>query len=339
MNMFARALVIVLLAILAVVWPAHAQRTSKITIDAKPANFARLSFASLPLGKLAFRGGLLLSSTDERFGGFSGLALTADGKALLAVSDEGWWLRADVEYRNDRPAALANAVLAPLLAKDGRRPKSKRHRDAEALALDRSGELDGDVYVGFESRARLEKFDMGRHGLAAKPLRLHVPASLAKGPYNRQIEALGKLTHGPWRGSLIALSERNLDAEGNIRGWVIAGETSHGFSIKRFEDYDITDLAVLPDGSIVTLERSYVEGGLPGMALRRFSQGAAKPGAVVSPDLLFSGRQPFYLIDNMEGIAVHRWKDELRITVLSDDNYNRGAQRTVLFQFALVSES
>ncbi|HEY7766488.1 MAG TPA: esterase-like activity of phytase family protein [Aestuariivirgaceae bacterium] len=335
MNIPARVIVIVLLAILAVTWPSQAQMTSKISIDAKPANFARLSFGSPPSGQLEFRGGLLLSSTDERFGGFSGLAFSADGTALLAVSDEGWWLRADVEYHNDRPAALANAVLAPLLAKDGRRPKSKRNRDAEAIALDRSGEIDGEVYVGFESRARLEKFDMRRHGLAAKPLRLHVPASLAKGPYNRQFEALGKLTHGPWRGSLIALSERNLDREGNIRGWVIAGETSHGFSIKRLEDYDITDLAVMPDGSIVTLERSYVTGGLPGMALRRFPQAAPKPGAVVTPALLFSGRQPFYLIDNMEGIAVHRWKDELRITVLSDDNYNRGAQRTVLFQFAL----
>jgi hypothetical protein len=337
MNIPGRSLVFVLSAMLTIAWPAQAEQTSTIAIVAEPANFAR--FAAQPLGRLEFRGGLVLSSTDERFGGFSGLALTADGKALLAVSDEGWWLKADVEYRDDRPVALANAVLAPVLAKDGRRSKSKRNRDAEAIALDHAGEIDGEVYVGFESRARLEKFDMGRHGLAAKPQRLHLPASLAKGPYNRQLEALGKLTDDPWRGWLIALSERNLDAHGNVRGWVINGGTSRGFSIKRLEDYDITDLAVLSDGSILTLERSYVEGGLPGMALRRFSQAAVKAGAVISPDLIFSGRQPFYLIDNMEAIAVHRWKDELRITVLSDDNYNRGAQRTVLFQFALLSES
>ena len=52
-------------------------------------------------------------------------------------------------------------------------------------------------------------------------------------------------------------------------------------------------------------------------------------------ELLFAGRQPFYQIDNMEGIAVHTAGDELRITVLSDDNYNRDVQRTVMFQFAL----
>jgi hypothetical protein len=59
-------------------------------------------------------------------------------------------------------------------------------------------------------------------------------------------------------------------------------------------------------------------------------------GALVSPELLFSGRQPFYLIDNMEGIAVHRFGDELRISVISDDNYNHAIQNTVLYQFALL---
>jgi hypothetical protein len=38
----------------------------------------------------------------------------------------------------------------------------------------------------------------------------------------------------------------------------------------------------------------------------------------------------------MEGIAVHQSNDELRITVISDDNYNHGVQRTLLLQFALL---
>jgi hypothetical protein len=44
---------------------------------------------------------------------------------------------------------------------------------------------------------------------------------------------------------------------------------------------------------------------------------------------------PFHAIDNMEGIAVSEMAGETRVTLISDDNYNR-AQRTLLLQFALV---
>jgi hypothetical protein len=251
------------------------------------------------------------------------------------VSDDGWWLKAKVTYREDRLAGVSEAVLQPLLDRRGRRAKSKRNRDAEALTVAPAGDIDGLAFVGFEMRPHIERFDLGRKGLAATPVRVSTPAVIAKGPYNRQLEALGMLSSGPWKGALIALSEKNLDKAGNIRGWILEGEKSHGFAVKRFEDYDVTDLAILPGGGVLTLERSYVPGGLPGMAIRHFPASSLKPGNVIAPDLLFAGRQPFYLIDNMEGIAVHQLNDELRITVISDDNYNRGVQHTLLLQFAL----
>ena len=166
-------------------------------------------------------------------------------------------------------------------------------------------------------------------------MRVRTPEALAAGPRNGQLEALGHLASGPWKGSLLALSEKNRDAAGNIRGWLIGGTETLPFAVSRYQDYDITDLAVLPDGSVLTLERSYSAEIFPGMALRRFALDGLKKGQVISPELLFAGRQPFYQIDNMEGIAVHTAGDELRITVLSDDNYNRDVQRTVMFQFAL----
>src|SRR5262245_12804284 len=73
------------------------EQTSDIRVTAEPANFTRLG--NRRFGKLEYRGGVILSSDDERFGGFSGLAISADGRAILAVSDEGWWLRANVIYR------------------------------------------------------------------------------------------------------------------------------------------------------------------------------------------------------------------------------------------------
>jgi hypothetical protein len=327
---------VVLAAVLATLaHPGEARdQSAEIKLNSTPVNFSRLPGGER-LGRLSFRGGIILSSDDERFGGFSSLAISSDGRSLLTVSDDGWWLKAALTYRGGRLASASQAVIQPLRDRRGRRAKYKRNRDAEALALDPAGDLDTFAYVGFEMRSRIEKFDLRKKGLAATPEPIPAPASIAKGPYNRQLEALGKLTHGPWKGSLIALSENHLDKSGNIRGWILNGEKSHGFTVKRFEDFDITDLAVLPDGSIITLERSYVAGGFPGMAIRLFPSSHLAPGKVITPDLLFMGRQPFYLIDNMEGIAAHNRDGELRITIISDDNFNRGAQRTLLLQFTL----
>jgi hypothetical protein len=307
-----------------------------IGIAATPADFARFQGQKQNFGKLAYRGGLMLKSTDDRFGGISGLAFSSDGRSLIAISDEGWWFEANVMYANGRPSALANARIAPILDRNGRRSGSKRRRDAEALALDPPGKLGAFVYVGFETVARIEKFDMRVNGLAARPSPVPVPGALRKGPKNGELEALGSIASGPLKGWLIAVSEDNLDANGNIRAWAIRGSKSLSFTIVRYEDYKITDLAVMPDGSLITLERSFSASSLPGMAIRKLKIPDRLEGALVSPELLFSGRQPFYLIDNMEGIAVHRFGDELRISVISDDNYNHAIQNTVLYQFALL---
>ena len=40
------------------------------------------------------------------------------------------------------------------------------------------------------------------------------------------------------------------------------------------------------------------------------------------------------MIDNMEGIAACERGGETRVTLMSDDNFNRGIQSTILLQFA-----
>ena len=44
------------------------------------------------VGSLIFQGGLNLTSLDPRFGGFSGLTISADGRRLSAVTDRGYWV-------------------------------------------------------------------------------------------------------------------------------------------------------------------------------------------------------------------------------------------------------
>src|SRR5690606_16978362 len=92
-----------------------------ITIDATPIPaFDNRDPGRVRFGALEFRGGLVLTSTDRRFGGLSGLWLSADGQRLLAVSDRGDWLSGRIVYEDGRVAAIADAEMAPMRAADGR---------------------------------------------------------------------------------------------------------------------------------------------------------------------------------------------------------------------------
>lgn len=316
----------------------EAQGEAPVEVLAGPVRFAALNPGRERFGSLAWRGGLRLLSDDPRFGGFSGLRLSGDGRWLVAVSDDGWWLKARIIRKDGRLSGLADPVMAPLLAADGRRPPAKRLRDAEAVADYDGRSLGGRLIVAYERQPRLELFDLGAHGLMALPEPLGAPAELLKGPSNGEVEAIDRFHEGPRRGDLIAISEDNLDAQGRIRGWVWNDASEEAFVLERHGDYDVTDMAILPGAlAFVTVERSYSPPLPPGLALRRFMTSELAEGAVLRGELLFEGRQPLYLVDNMEGIAAHRTADgEVRLTLISDDNYNRKAQRTLIIEFAIA---
>ena len=315
--------------------PVNAQEAG-LTVRTTPVKSFNLFSQLVTFGGLEWRGGIELASDDERFGGLSSLELTEDGSKLLAVSDRGFWFRADLAYTDGHLSGLDNSVMAPILGPDGKAPKGKIRNDAEALAGWEPGRIDGKVIVGYESRARAGVFDLGRDGFKARFRDLKLPRDVAKGPSNKELEAIGRFTSGPLKGSILAISELNTDQNGDIRAWVWGGsKKGFNFAIKQFEDYAITDLAILPDGDILTVERSYSPTTLPGMAIRRINTQDIVANGAVAPSLVFSGRMPFYRIDNMEGIAVSHLNGETRVTVVSDNNYRPEFQRTLLLQFAL----
>src|SRR5262249_49983383 len=141
--------------------------------------------------------------------------------------------------------------------------------DAEALAGWTPGDIDGKVIVGFETRARVGLYDLGKNGFKARFKDLKLPRDAVKGPRNGELESVGRFVSGPLAGSILAMSETNKDANGDIRAFVWGGKKAFEFSIKQFEDYAITDMAILPDGDIITIERSFSGTTLPGMAVRR----------------------------------------------------------------------
>lgn len=314
----------------ALLWLAGPAWANSIEVTSTPiASFERLGAEHKPK-PFAWRGGLTLTSEDERFGGFSGLSLSDDCRTLLAVSDKGKWFSARLDYdAQGRLANLSETRLVPMRDSKGRVLKDKYPSDAEALF--RLGP--GQYAVGFESYVRVVLYDLRTKGFAAPYRIMKSPKSITEGPQNGQLESLGKLNAGPYKGYYIAISEKYHDPAGNIYGWLWKGPKTVMFSIERNEDYDITDLAVMPGGEIMILERSYTTGSLPGMAIRRFSSADVKIGKTVRPKLLFAGRYPFYAIDNMEGIALCKMNGETRVTIMSDDNFNRTLQSTLLLQF------
>ena len=280
-------------------------------------------------GPFKWRGGIVLSSGDETFGGLSGLTLSDDCTDLLAVSDAGRWFRATLGYDGETLADVSDAELAPMLDSQGQPPKSKSRGDAEAVA----GLGGGRYMVGFESRTRIGVYDIGKAGLRARFQLLKSPKAITEGPSNGELESVGSFTEGRWQGHYLAISENNTDPDGNIRGWLWQSRKTIPFSVKRLEDYSITDAAILPGGDVLTLERSFGASLLPGMAIRRIKAAAIAMGETVEPQLLFSGRAPFYAIDNMEGMAICKRGGETRLTIVSDNNFNT-LQRTLLLQFA-----
>ena len=119
-------------------------------------------------------------------------------------------------------------------------------------------------------------------------------------PRNRGIEALVFVPiNRPLGGTLIAISERGLDRAGNIRAFLIGGPAPGNFAIRRIENFDVTDAALLPSGDLLILERSltWPDGLL--IQIRRIPLASVQPDATVDGPVLFEADLRFE-IDNME---------------------------------------
>ena len=286
-------------------------------------------------GALEFRGGLTIESSHRGFGGLSSVRVAADGEHFLSTTDKGNWLRGRIVYRNKRPIAVADAEMAPILGPDGKSLRSRGWYDAEALTQD-----GGAFYVGFERVNQVVRFDIAKDGLRARGRPIAVPPGMKLLPHNQSIECLELMPKGgPLAGALIAISERGLDPQGNLMGFIIGGAQAGGsaFSLRRSDDFDVSDCAATPDGRLLVLERRFSWARGLAIRIRSVALAAIKPGALVDGrELILAdmGQQ----IDNMEALSVHRdAAGALVLTLISDDNFSP-LQRTLLLQFTLVGE-
>lgn len=277
-------------------------------------------------GAFTWRGGLTLTSSSKDFGGLSGLVISNNCQDLLAISDRGNWLSAKLDYADGTLSGLTAPRLERMRDSKGNPLRTGKWSDAEAIAHLPSGK----IAVAFERMVRVGTYDPASKGLTAPLKPLPYPQAIDDGPWNGEIESLGQLLSG----GFIAIAERQRDANGNNLAWIWNGTSSITFAIERYGSYNVTDLAVLDDGSVLILERRITKTSLPGMLIRRFDPKSAKPGVLIKPELLLEAKLPLYAIDNMEGLALCKRNGETRVTLVSDNNFNTAIQSTVLLQFA-----
>lgn len=310
-----------------------------IDIEARPiGHFLRSSPNERRFGTLEFRGGLVLTSPSRDFGGWSGLVMDPGGRNLLAVSDAGSWLTADVAYEGERPTQMTNARIGPLLDAGGAALKGKREQDAESIALLDGTLARGTLLIGFERVHRIGRFEIRDREPRAPSGYMRMPPDAKRMQRNQGIEALAVLQAGPLRGSVVAFAERFTRGSGQHTGWIWVRGEPHRIQLQDIDDFNITDAAGLPDGGLLVLERYFRWTAGVKMRIRRLAPGEIVPGARMTGRTLLEADSS-YEIDNMEGLAVHRnARGETVVSLISDDNFNHFLQRTIFLQFALVSE-
>ena len=306
----------------------------RLAVIALPIDFDRANPKRKEFGKLSFRSGLSLHAKSRHFGGYSGLAIDASGRTLLAVSDAGTWMRASLHYDGRRLKGLSDVVLGPLLGANGKPLADDRDRDAEALTVIGGDVLKGTAYIAFERRHRIVRYAYTAERFGPPAGTVPLPPGTKGMTANRGIEALTVIGAGKLKGTIIAFAEGLADRDGNLQGWLIGGPTPGGVTVRRLGGFDITDAAALPDGGIVLLERRFRFSEGVKMRIRRIAPGEIRRGALIQGEVLLEANDSF-TIDNMEAIAIHRdASGETVLTLMSDDNFSP-LQRTLIMQFTM----
>lgn len=302
-----------------------------INVTSDPiANF-HLGFSDPKAGKLTYLGGLELTSASPDFGGFSGLRIDPETGRLFTASDNGYWLTAEI--RRDgagRLSGLANSDLSCICRTDGTPYGSKHWGDAEAV------EIRGNrAYIAFERLNRINGYDLTSDYRLGPPKQATTSFKSKKIDYSEGLEALALAPENSGlAGKFIAIAENSLDSNGDNRAFLADANSIEEFSIRRSEDFSVTDATFLPDGDLVIMERRFGLSVGVGIRIRRFKADDIRPGTTLSGEVLMQAGLASR-IDNMEGITA--WRDEngdTRIAILSDDNYSR-IQRTLLLEFRL----
>lgn len=295
--------------------PAHADGpggTPEIKIRVTP-----IEITGGVLDGLHLHGTVELNSDNPEFGGFSGLSMQ-DGH-LIAVTDRGHWLLADID---DRPSGLfpTRAGLAQMRDSEGR-ALDDAGGDAEGLTT-----RDGSLVVSFERDHRiafhLQDGQVGddKHHRAFEELST-----------NKGLEGLATTPDG-W---ILAIAEKPDDKGFPVFLLRYSGKIDR-FWLPKTSRHHVTGADVGPDGRLYVLKRDFSLLLGVSILIERFDldeDGYPVPSTLKQLARFSNGSG----IDNMEGISL--WVDgrgTTRLSIISDDNF-KSFQRTLLMDFSVLT--
>ncbi len=278
---------------------------------------ALLAFGPAAADDLSEVGRIVWRGDGDRFGGFSGLEISADGTRIVTVSDRGAIARATLSRRDGRLSGVEAATLQPLTKANGA-PLTSFQSDAEGLA----GDVDGRLHVSFEGFHRVARIEAGKTRLRW----LDRPPAFDRLQNNSGLEALAI----DMQGRLITLPERSgaLDRPFPVYRRDAAGWTQP-YALRRDPPFLPVGADLGPDGRLYLLERHFTGIGFA-TRIRSFALGPEGPR-----DERQHLRSTGGTYDNLEGIAA--WRDSdgaIRLLAISDDNFHF-LQRTELVEFRL----
>ncbi|MCM2475232.1 hypothetical protein HGO38_17265 [Rhizobium sp. CG5] len=287
---------------------------------------------SAVFGSFEYLGGIEISSSTALFGAWSSVRILPGGRDFIGVLDTGHWMTGRIERdAGGRLAGLADVAIVPMSDARGRLDQGKASMDAESLAI-----RDGQAIVGFEQRHRVDVYALPvmETGRPLRTLSLPFPVGRLRG--NGGLETLAASpVSSPLAGGLVTVSERSVDAKGDLYAGILDGPLKGAFKVARHDEFDVTDGAFLPNGDLLLLERRFGLATGIGMRIRRIDAKVLKPGAVVDGKIVFEAGYSDQ-IDNMEGLDVVTLDGgEVRVIVVSDDNHSI-LQRNVMLEFRVI---
>jgi hypothetical protein len=318
-----RVILVVLLVLLLVpgwagedrldLWRPHPDlRAERIALDSSDPRRDRA-------GALRYLGGVVLTSSDPAFGGFS--ALTVKGSRMTLLSDGGLTLSFALDD-DWRPMSVRFGVLPA----GPRRGWRKMDRDSESLAEDETGRM----WVGFERWNEIWRYSPDFRTAE----RQAAPALMRHWPKNGGAESMTRLRNGRF----LVLSERARWRDGRAALLFEGDPSVQGMRAVRFgyrppAGYLPTDVAELPDGRLLVLNR---RASLPELFTAKIvllDRTMLREGHVAHGPVVATFASPI-LHDNFEGMAIVQDGRRTIVWLVSDDNQSL-FQRTLLLKFTL----
>ncbi len=295
---------------------------ARLPIVAERVLLDELDPARVKLGGLTFLGGVRLTSPAHEFGGFSAMTVTGDRFTLLSDGGNAVMFRLDPRWRVGEARAVA--------LRDGPGAGwSKLERDTESLTHD---PVTGRLWVGYERANQIWRYGPGFGRAEAHA----APPAMAKWPNNGGAEAMVRLRDG----SFIVLGENSKGVGKGLRpGLWFAGdpvvEPRRGFrfAYRSPQGYSPTDIAELPDGRLVVIDRKFSLREMFTATVSIVERSAIRAGSVVRGREIARFAAPV-LHDNFEAVAAVREGRDTILWIASDDN-QWFFQRSLLLKFRL----